>query len=137
MVSQALDINAPLSTSPVNSGLLPIHIAAIHDQPECIRLLIAAGADPNLQAVVREVNSITGMRCSLLRCPDHLGSALGRIEYNIATRRSGRTALLYMAARGSVQGSPRSYRWRNLDVVDRAPRRCCAHPTRPCAPPSS
>ena len=122
-----LDINAPLSTSPVNSGLLPIHIAAIHDQPECIRLLIAAGADPNLQAVVREVNSITGDTALLFAARSGLTQSVIALlragaDPNIATRRSGRTALLYMAARGSVQGvAALLAAGANADVVDTAP----------------
>ena len=84
--------------------------------PECIRLLIAAGADPNLQAVVRDVARSRG--------PAHLQSVIALLragaDPNIATRRCGRTALLYMAASGVNARCRRLKQRRRRRVVDKA-----------------
>ena len=88
--------------------------------------MIAAGADPNLQAVVREVNSQEILRCSCC--------AVRTTQSAIALRDAPTPTLdaeiggrhLYMAARGSIRRAPAAG---VTPVVDTAPAEFRAHPT--------
>jgi hypothetical protein len=112
-----LDINAPIS-----AGLLPIHLAAIHDQPDCIRLLISAGADPNLRTSNGAGATALLFAARSGRTQNVVALAQAGADPNLASQRAGRTALHYMAAVGSVQGvAALLAAGANADVVDTAP----------------
>jgi hypothetical protein len=123
-----LDVNAPISRE-----LLPIHLAALKDKPDCIRLLIAAGAEPNL----RVKDSVSGDTALLLAARSGYSQSVVALlragaDPNLASLRSGRTALHYMAAVGSVQGvAALLAAGADVDVVDTATGDACRSPCTP------
>ena len=100
-LSNGLDLNAPMPPR----SIVPIHLAAHQDKPDCVRLLIAAGAEPNLRAK----DSVSGETALLFaarkgRTQNVIALLRAGADPNLASLSSGLTALVYMAARGSVQG---------------------------------
>ena len=100
-LSNGLDLNAPMPPR----SIVPIHLAAYRDKPDCVRLLIAAGAEPNLRAK----DSVSGETALLFaarkgRTQNVIALLRAGADPNLASLSSGLTALVYMAARGSVQG---------------------------------
>ena len=100
-LSNGLDLNAPMPPR----SIVPIHLAAHQDKPDCVRLLIAAGAEPNLRAK----DSVSGETALLFaarkgRTQNVIALLRAGADPNLASLTSGLTALVYMAARGSVQG---------------------------------
>ena len=122
-----LDINAPIS-----AGLLPIHLAAIHGQPDCIRLLISAGADPNLRTSNGAGATALLFAARSGRTQNVVALAQAGADPNLASQRAGRTALHYMAAVGSVQGvAALLAAGADVDVVDKATEDACRSPCTP------
>ena len=118
-LSNGLDLNAPMPPR----SIVPIHLAAHQDKPDCVRLLIAAGAEPNLRAK----DSVSGETALLFaarkgRTQNVIALLRAGADPNLASLSSGLTALVYMAARGSVQGvAALLAAGANADVVDTAP----------------
>ena len=122
-----VDINEPIAP---NSSLVPIHLAAIEDnRPACIRLLIAAGADPNLRTTIGATALLFAARSG--RTQNVVALAHAGADPNLASR-TGRTALHYIAAVGSVQGAAALLAaGADVDVVDTATGDACRSPCTP------
>ena len=121
-----LDINAPIS-----GDYFDPH-AAIHDQPDCIRLLISAGADPNLRTSNGAGATALLFAARSGRTQNVVALAQAGAEPNLASQRAGRTALHYMAAVGSVQGvAALLAAGADVDVVDKATEDACRSPCTP------
>jgi uncharacterized protein len=72
MIAGGADPNAPDTRPTLGHGVTPLHIAALREDPELIRALIAAGADVNVQ-------SLAGQTPLWLACNAGRASAAGEL----------------------------------------------------------
>ena len=98
-VRAGFDVNAGLTD---RFGFTALHIAAIHAQPACIALLVAAGANVNASGCGHTpLHSAANGHRETLGCLVALLAA--GADPNLTTRKTGRTPLHYAAARGDVR----------------------------------